>query len=128
MARKRSPWSTSNPSPRAEAPFNPAANLGSGSGSIGSSRDPAHAHLHNHPEAPPPGWVAVQSSNLVRVRYVGAGYADWLEITFGGEGKVERTYRYFDVPWNIYWGLLSAASKGTYHHQVIKNKFDFIEL
>jgi hypothetical protein len=40
-----------------------------------------------------------------------------LEIEFHS-GSI---YQYHGVPENIYRGLMSASSKGTYHHQHIKN-------
>lgn len=90
------------------------------------SHDPAHEYLHDSNDRPPPDWVDVStSSNLGRVRYVGAGWMDALDVYFHTSNK---TYRYFDVPWSVYWGLLSASSRGTYHHQHIKWTYTFTEI
>lgn len=57
--------------------------------------------------------TTVSSSNLRSVGYENG----ILEIEFQS-GSV---YQYYDVPESIYRGLMGASSKGTYHHQHIKN-------
>ena len=47
-----------------------------------------------------------------------------LDITFAG-GK---TYRYFEVPEDMYEALLDATSKGEFFNEHIKGKFDFREV
>lgn len=39
-----------------------------------------------------------------------------------------RTYRYFDVPVEIYQGLLNANSAGEYHALKIKYSYKFTEI
>ncbi len=61
----------------------------------------------------------VQSSNLNS-----AGYdsdTKILEIEFHDGG----IYQYFDVPADIHQGLISAPSKGKYHHKFIKNVYRY---
>lgn len=61
----------------------------------------------------------VQSSNLHAVGY----YKDTkvLEIEFIKGG----VYRYFDVPEQVYLGLMSAASKGTYFLEHIRGHYRY---
>lgn len=40
----------------------------------------------------------------------------------------QRTYRYLDVPRDIYAELLSAASLGTYLNQCIKPRYRYVVL
>lgn len=47
-----------------------------------------------------------------------------LEIAFVDGG----VYQYFNVPKHIYPDLISAASKGQYFHDHIKDKFQTIEV
>lgn len=47
-----------------------------------------------------------------------------LDITFVG-GK---TYRYFEVPSDIYDGLLDAESKGAFFNEHIKDRFEYREV
>lgn len=61
--------------------------------------------------------IPVSSSNLVAV-----GYNPSLkELTIQFHGGV---YTYLGVPQQIYDGLMSASSKGSYHHRNIK-RFPF---
>ncbi|MCT1575685.1 KTSC domain-containing protein [Oceanobacillus kimchii] len=62
--------------------------------------------------------VPVTSSNLLSVGY--DSQSNRLVIQFR-----DGTYEYSNVPSNIYQGLLSASSKGNYHHQHIKNSFPY---
>jgi hypothetical protein len=59
----------------------------------------------------------VMSSNLDSVGY--DPDASVLEIAFAS-GSV---YQYSGVPRPIYLGLMSAASKGSYHHDYIRDCF-----
>lgn len=61
----------------------------------------------------------VVSSNLHSVGYDPQDKI--LEIRFLHGG----TYHYFQVPADIYEGLMAASSKGTYHHAHIKPHFRF---
>jgi hypothetical protein len=58
--------------------------------------------------------VPVSSSNLASVGY--AAESKTLEIEFQN-GSI---YQYFNVPKNIYSGLMSAASHGSYFDAYIK--------
>lgn len=62
--------------------------------------------------------VPVSSSNLVSVGYEKATRT--LRVQF-----YSGLYDYYDVPENIYNGLLSASSKGQYHHAFIKNSYRY---
>jgi len=61
----------------------------------------------------------VNSSNLRSVGYDESNGI--LEIQF----RTNKTYQYLGVPKSIFIGLLSAASKGKYHHRMIKGKFSY---
>lgn len=60
--------------------------------------------------------LPVNSSNLVAIGYEKDSLI--LEIEFR-----QAVYRYADVPSYIYEELMNADSKGSYHHQNIKNAF-----
>lgn len=62
--------------------------------------------------------IPVSSSNLVSVGYDKASMT--LRIRFNS-----GAYDYYDVPESIYNGLMSASSKGQYHHAFIKNSYRF---
>jgi hypothetical protein len=64
----------------------------------------------------------VQSSVMTRVEY--DEDVKELDITFTS-GK---TYRYLNVPLEIYVGLLDAGSKGEYFNDTIKDAFAFAEV
>jgi hypothetical protein len=61
----------------------------------------------------------VVSSDLVWVEYDAPTCT--LRIGFHGDSE----YEYFDVPKNIYEGLMKASSYGTYFHQHIKGCFQY---
>lgn len=65
--------------------------------------------------------VQVSSSNLNAVGYDTS--TKRLVIQFN-----DSTYEYYDVPNSVYQGLLSASSKGKYHHQFIKNAYRYKKL
>lgn len=67
-------------------------------------------------------WIPVSSSNLDAVAY-DAGTST-LYIRFNSSG----TYAYYGVPSNIYQGLLSASSHGSYHAAYIKNSYRYERL
>lgn len=71
-------------------------------------------------------WLPVTSSNLLAVRYILA--KNELYIRFGGPGKKTTEYVYYEVPWDVYNGLMTASSKGTYHHQFIKARFRHLKV
>lgn len=60
----------------------------------------------------------VLSSNLVAV-----GYDDLSNILF--IQFKNGTYKYFDVPKNVYKNLLNASSKGEYHAAYIKDNYRY---
>jgi hypothetical protein len=64
----------------------------------------------------------VVSSNLKLVGY--DEKMNILEIEFHS-GAI---YQYSNVPSSIYVKLMNAPSKGTFHHQQIKDKFKYIRL
>ncbi len=59
--------------------------------------------------------TSVSSSNLKSVGYDAGSHILEIEFNHGG------IYQYFDVPSTVYEALMSAASKGTYFDQNIKN-------
>jgi len=64
----------------------------------------------------------VSSSNL---RSVGYDTSTWtLEIEF----RKGRVYQYYDVPEDIYNQLVTASSKGTFHHRYIKNRYRYLKM
>lgn len=75
------------------------------------------------------GWVPVQSTNLEMVGYVADFGRLWVRFlaksTKAGGYTPPRTYVYYDVPQRVYDGLLSAASKGTYHADHIKGVYGY---
>ncbi len=64
-------------------------------------------------------WIPVSSSNLLRVRY--DENSNTLEIEFQGG----RIYQYFDVPKNVFDGLLTAGSHGKFFYEQIKGHFRY---
>lgn len=60
----------------------------------------------------------VNSSNLVSVGYDSTSQT--LRIQFHN-----ATYDYFNVPFQIYQGLMNASSKGGYHAAYIKNSYRY---
>jgi hypothetical protein len=77
---------------------------------------------------PPPDWFPVDSSNVAAIRYVGPG---WLDVRFLAKGKNprERTWRWHDVPVDVFWEMLEAPSKGKYvHHQLRPRYGDGVEI
>jgi hypothetical protein len=64
----------------------------------------------------------LQSSMMTFVKYDDDGCE--LDITFTS-GK---TYRYLEVPVEIYEGLLDAESKGEFFNDNIKHEFNFAEV
>ncbi|MDC4249603.1 KTSC domain-containing protein [Clostridium perfringens] len=62
--------------------------------------------------------IPVSSSNLVAVGYDSS--TTTLRIAFHS-----GVYDYYNVPQNIFEGLLNASSKGKYHHAFIKNSYRY---
>ncbi|HYV28079.1 MAG TPA: KTSC domain-containing protein [Candidatus Eisenbacteria bacterium] len=63
--------------------------------------------------------ITVQSSNLASV-----GYNPWsgtLTIEFHGG----RVYQYFNVPFAVYLGLMTADSHGSYFAANIRDQYQF---
>lgn len=65
--------------------------------------------------------VPVSSSNLNAVGYDPESQTLRIEFHNG-------TYDYFNVPSSIHSGLMSAPSKGQYHHQYIKDRYNYRRL
>lgn len=61
----------------------------------------------------------VASSSLLSVGY--DKDANTLEIEFRSDG----IYQYFNVPEDVYSGLLNAPSKGTYFHERIRGRYQY---
>ena len=66
--------------------------------------------------------VAVESSSLRAVGYVAR--AALLDVTF----QHGSTYRYLEVPPEVYHGLLRADSKGRYFNEKVKAAFSYMRL
>ena len=66
--------------------------------------------------------MPVESSNIEAVGY------DQEEQELIIEFKSGRTYIYFDVPFDVYTGLMDAESKGKYFHKNIRNIYEYQEL
>jgi lysyl-tRNA synthetase class 2 len=64
----------------------------------------------------------VESSMMSRVEY--DEDTSELDITF----KSGKTYRYREVPPDVYSDLLDAESKGEFFNENIKDTFDFVEV
>ncbi len=64
----------------------------------------------------------VSSSNISSIGYDEKSRT--LEVEFHSGG----IYQYFDVPSNIYDGIMSAGSKGQYFSQHIKGYFRFVKV
>lgn len=64
----------------------------------------------------------VQSSNIESVGY--DRKTNVLEIEFHRGG----VYQYSNVPESIYQAMLNAASKGTYFHDNIKERYRYIRI
>lgn len=67
-------------------------------------------------------WIPVNSSNLSAVAYDAA--TSTLYIRFNSSGA----YAYYNVPQNVYNGLMSAGSHGEYHAAFIKNNYRYKRL
>lgn len=65
--------------------------------------------------------IPVSSSNLLSVGYDTQGKALYINFHSGN-------YVYYNVPENVYEGLLNAPSKGQYHHLFIKNSYQYSKL
>lgn len=59
----------------------------------------------------------VYSSDLYSVGYENGT----LEIAFNSGG----VYQYYNVPYSLYQGLMSASSHGKYFHAYIKNGYSY---
>lgn len=66
--------------------------------------------------------IPVDSSNISSIGY--DEDSSTLEIEFHS-GAV---YQYFDVPLNVYQGIMEAASKGQYLAQHIKGYYRFVKV
>lgn len=65
--------------------------------------------------------IPVTSSNLESVGY--DPVTATLRICFHS-----GTYDYYEVPESVYNGLMSAASKGSYHAAHIKNSYRYVKI
>lgn len=59
--------------------------------------------------------ISVSSSDISSIGYE----SNTLYITFNRGG----TYSYSGVPQSVYQGLMSAASKGSYFHEHVRNNY-----
>jgi hypothetical protein len=66
--------------------------------------------------------VSVTSSNLSAVGYDEAKH--WLVVQF----KNGSRYRYVQVPYQLFEGLMNASSKGTFFNQKIRDRFRYVKL
>jgi hypothetical protein len=66
--------------------------------------------------------IAVRSSNLRAVDY------NPLTLTLTIQFRGGRVYEYYNVPQNIFDGLLAASSKGKYHHRHIKERYRYCRI
>ncbi len=64
----------------------------------------------------------VSSTNLASVGYDATSRT--LRIEFINRG----VYEYHDVPEAEYQGLMNASSKGSYHHQNIKDRYSYSKI
>lgn len=64
-------------------------------------------------------WINVSSTNLSRVRY------DDSRNTLAVEFQGGRVYQFFDVPKQVFEGLLSAESHGKFFHEQIKGHYRY---
>jgi KTSC domain len=62
-------------------------------------------------------WVSFSSTNIAAALYEGGT----LFVRFVS-GSV---YQYDDVPLSVWTGLLTAGSKGKYHHRHIRNSYSY---
>ncbi|MDI6046198.1 KTSC domain-containing protein [Flavobacterium yafengii] len=63
--------------------------------------------------------------NIYSTNIKSVGYEDGkLEIEF----KTRSIYQYFNVPENVYLGLLNASSKGTFLNTYIKDRYRFRQI
>ena len=67
-------------------------------------------------------WVAVESSLLMEVAYEPGDRVLWLRFLNG------RTYRYSDVPAEVYADLLEAESKGRFFNLEIKDVYPYARI
>ncbi len=65
---------------------------------------------------------SVESAMIASVGFDTANQTMEIEFQSGS------VYRYAKVPEPIYFGLISAESKGSFFHREIKNRFSFSQL
>ncbi len=66
--------------------------------------------------------IPVNSRNLAAVDYDEESRTLFIWFQSGGR------YKYFDVPEEIFHGLLNAGSKGKYFHAHIKNTYRYVRV
>lgn len=66
--------------------------------------------------------IPVQSSNIASIGY--DEDTNTLEIEFHNGG----VYQYFDVPFQVYDGLIEAGSKGQYLAEFIKGYYRYVKV
>ena len=64
----------------------------------------------------------VDSSNITSIGY------DEASNTFEIEFHSGAVYQYFDVPLNVYQGIMAAGSKGQYFAQHIKGYYRYVKV
>jgi hypothetical protein len=82
----------------------------------------ANKAIHGTREERSGRYQRVQSTMMTSVRYDSDARA--LDITLVSS----KTYRYLNVPLEIYVGLLGAGSKGEFFNSNIKDAFSFTEV
>jgi hypothetical protein len=66
--------------------------------------------------------IKVQSSNIASIGYEKTNKI--LEVEF----LSRSVYHYFDVPFSIYEGLMSAPSHGEFLNSIIKHRFNYKQI
>lgn len=67
-------------------------------------------------------WILVESSNINKISF-DLSTQD-LIINF----KPNNTYKYKNIPYYIWEGLIESESKGKFFHKFIKEKFEYEKL
>ncbi len=64
----------------------------------------------------------INSSNISHAGYDNDSMTLWIKFVDSG------TYQYFDVPFEVYNGLLSAPSAGKYFFKEIRGKYSYEQI
>lgn len=66
--------------------------------------------------------ISVRSSNLKAVDF------NPLTLTLTIQFRNGGVYEYYNVPQNVFDGLLAAPSKGRFHHRHIKERYPYTKI